>query len=192
MKIAIYARVSTNKQDNGNQIDQLREFAAKQKGWAIVSEFVDTVSGSGKKDRVQFEKMMLAASQRKFDLLLFWKLDRFSREGTRKTLGHLTRLDSWGVQWRSFSEPFFDSCGVMRDVVISIMSTLAEQERITISERTKAGIARARKLGRVPGPAPKPLNMADIKARQARGESLRTIATALGCSASLLFKRLRQ
>jgi DNA invertase Pin-like site-specific DNA recombinase len=63
MKVAIYARVSTNKQDNGNQLIELREFAAKQK-WQIVTEYVDTVSGSGKKDRVQFERMMLAASQR--------------------------------------------------------------------------------------------------------------------------------
>jgi DNA invertase Pin-like site-specific DNA recombinase len=74
--------------------------------------------------------MMLDASQKQFDLLLFWKLDRLSREGVRKTLVHLTRLDSYGVAWRSFMEPFFDSCGVMRDVVISIMATLAEQERI--------------------------------------------------------------
>src|SRR5438128_1798289 len=48
MKIAIYARVSTNKQDNGNQLIQLREFAAKQQ-WKVVAEFVDTVTGSGKK-----------------------------------------------------------------------------------------------------------------------------------------------
>ncbi|MGC2764914.1 MAG: recombinase family protein [Candidatus Acidiferrum sp.] len=78
-------------------------------------------------------------------MVLFWKLDRFSREGVRKTLRHLRQVDDWGVGWRSFQEPFFDSCGMMRDVVISIMATLAEQERITISERTKAGLARTRK-----------------------------------------------
>ena len=78
MKVAIYARVRSNKQDNGNQLVQLREFAAKQK-WQVVAEYVDTVSGSGKKDRVQFERMMLAASQKQFDVLMFWKLDRFTR-----------------------------------------------------------------------------------------------------------------
>lgn len=65
----------------------------------------------------------------------------------RKTLRHFQQLDDWKVGWRSFQEPFFDSCGMMRDVVISIMATLAEQERITISERTKAGLARTRKAG---------------------------------------------
>jgi DNA invertase Pin-like site-specific DNA recombinase len=148
VKVAIYARVSTSKQDNENQLIQLRDFAGKQDGWQIVAEYVDIVSGSGKKDRVQFDAMMLAASQRQFDILLFWKLDRLSREGIRKTLAYLERLDSWSVRWRSFMEPFFDSCGIMRDVVISIMATLTAQERINISDRTKAGLRRARRAGK--------------------------------------------
>ncbi len=101
MRIAIYARVSTTKQENQNQLDQLREFATTQKDWSIVHEYIDVVPGAGKKNRVHFDAMMLAAAQRKFDLLLFWKLDRFSREGVRKTLVHLTRLDGYGVAWRS-------------------------------------------------------------------------------------------
>ena len=136
MRIAIYARVSTDKQDTDNQLIQLREFSAKQ-GWQVVVEFVDTVSGSGKKERPQFKRMMLEASQRQFDLLLFWKLDRLSREGTRKTLVYLTQLDSWNIAWRSFMEPYFDSCGIMKDVVLAIMATLAEQERIGISNEPK-------------------------------------------------------
>src|SRR5437660_12665645 len=187
---AIYARVSTNKQDNGNQLIQLREFAAKQ-GWTIVAEYVDTVSGSGKKDRTQFDAMMLAASQKKFDVLLFWKLDRLSREDVRKTLRYLEQLDSYGVAWRSFTEPFFDSCGIMRDVVISIMATLAEQERINISERTKAGLRRAQRAGKVLGRTPLTVDMGRVRARRAKGESLRTIAKAMKCSPSLLVKRLK-
>jgi len=80
MKIALLSRVSTSKQDNENQLLQLREFAGRQ-GWEIVAEYVDTVTGSGKRARGQFDAMMLAASQHQFDLVLFWKLDRFSREG---------------------------------------------------------------------------------------------------------------
>jgi len=72
------------------------------------------------------------------------------------------------VAWRSYSEPFFDSCGIMRDVVISIMATLAAQERISISERTKAGLARAKRcgkkvLGRIP-------YAVDMPARQGKAE----------------------
>jgi len=149
------------------------------------------VTGSGKKERPEFKRMMLAASQRKFDLLLFWKLDRLSREGTRKTLVYLTQLDSWGVAWRSFMEPFFDSCGMMRDVVISIMATLAEQERISISERTKAGLQRARKAGKRLG---RRAVRVDVKAAyklQTEGMGLRGIARELGISVNTLQKGLQ-
>jgi DNA invertase Pin-like site-specific DNA recombinase len=178
LNIGIYARVSTDKQDNDNQLTQLREFAAKQ-GWVIVVEFVDTVSSSGKKTRPQFEAMMLAASQRNFDLLLFWKLDRLSREGVRTTLVHLTRLDSYGVAWRSFMEPFFDSCGIMRDVVISMMATLAEQERIAISERTKAGLQRAKRAGRTLGRRALEVDLVKVERLRAEGFGLRVIAREL-------------
>jgi DNA invertase Pin-like site-specific DNA recombinase len=83
MKVAIYARVSTDKQDNANQLEQLREFASKQH-WEIVTECTDTASGSGRRTRPQFDAVMLAASQRKFDLLLFWALDRLSREASSR------------------------------------------------------------------------------------------------------------
>jgi DNA invertase Pin-like site-specific DNA recombinase len=191
MRIAIYARVSTRKQDNENQLLQLRDFAAKH-GWQIVAEYVDVVTGSGKKDRAQFEALMLAASQRQFDLVLFWKLDRFSREGTRATLRLLTLLDSYGCSWRSFQEPFFDSCGVMRDVVISIMATLAEQERIAISERTKAGLQRAVKAGRILGRRPVVVDIAWARKLQSQGSGLRPIAKQMRISVNTLARALRK
>jgi len=104
VKIAIYARVSTDKQDTENQLLQLREFAAKQ-GWSIVHEYCDYESGS-KADRSQFQQMFADASKRKFDLLLFWALDRLSREGALKTLQHLDRLEGYGVGFRSFMREF--------------------------------------------------------------------------------------
>jgi hypothetical protein len=81
--------------------------------------------------------MFSDASKRKFSVLLFWSLDRFSREGVLETLQHLNRLTSYGVNYRSFTEQYFDSCGVFRDAVISILATIAKQERIRISARAK-------------------------------------------------------
>jgi len=179
MRIAIYARVSTDKQDNDNQLIQLREFSAKQ-GCQIVAEYVDIVSGSGKKERPQFKRMMLEASQPQFDLLLFWKLDRLSREGTRKTLVYLTQLDGWNVAWRSFMEPYFDSCGIMKDVVLAIMATLAEQERISISERTKAGLVRARRAGKRVGRPVVAVDLAKVEKLHHEGLGLRAIALRMG------------
>jgi hypothetical protein len=47
--------------------------------------------------------------------VLFWALDRFSREGVLPTLHHLQRLDSWGVAWRSYTEQYLDSTGIFKD-----------------------------------------------------------------------------
>ena len=178
MKIAIYARVSTEKQDNENQLVQLREFASKQ-GWNVVAEYVDRESGA-KSDRAEFQRMFADASKRKFDLVLFWALDRLSREGVLQTLQHLNRLENHGVGFRSFTEQYFDSCGIFREAVISIMATLAKQERVRRSERTKAGLAIARSRGKKLGRPQLRANRADISRLKAQGLSLRAIARQLG------------
>ncbi|HXM10408.1 MAG TPA: recombinase family protein [Terriglobales bacterium] len=190
MKIGIYARISTRKQDELNQLAQLREFAAKQ-GWEIAVEFVDTVSGSGKKERPQFKKMMLAASQKQFDLLLFWALDRLSREGIVKTIGYLEELKGWGVGWRSFTQPFLDTGNEMTTgIVLSVLAAVAKQERITISERTRAGLARAVKQGATLGRRPVKVNVDKAHAMQRDGLGLRPIAKKLGCSVNTLQRAL--
>jgi DNA invertase Pin-like site-specific DNA recombinase len=178
VKIAIYARVSTEKQDNENQLVELREFAAKQ-GWNVVREYVEHESGA-KSDRAEFQRMFADASKRKFDLVLFWALDRLSREGVLQTLQHLNRLESHGVGFRSFTEQYFDSCGIFREAVISIMATLAKQERVRRSERTKAGLAVARSRGKRLGRPQLRANVADIARLKAQGLSLRAIARQLG------------
>jgi DNA invertase Pin-like site-specific DNA recombinase len=181
MKIAIYARVSTDKQDSENQFVQLREFAAKQ-GWNVFAEYVDRESGA-KSDRAEFQRMFADASKRKFDLVLFWALDRLSREGVLQTLQHLNRLENYGVGFRSFAEQYFDSCGIFREAVISIMATLAKQERVRRSERTKAGLAiaraRGKKLGR-PQLHANVANVAEIARLKSQGLSIRAIARQLG------------
>src|SRR5579863_56909 len=92
--------------------------------------------------------MFADANTRKFDLLLFWSLDRFSREGVSATLNHLERLTAAGVNWKSFTEQYLDSCGVFRDAVLSILATIAKQERIRRSERATAAIAKLRRQGK--------------------------------------------
>ena len=148
LRCAIYARVSTKdgRQDVENQLAQLRAFAVTQ-SWEVVREYVDHESGSTDA-RPQFKSVFNDASQRRFDVLLFWSLDRLSREGVLATLQHLNRLTSYGVGYRSFTEQYFDSCGIFSDAVIAIIATVAKQERIRISERTKAGLERARRNGR--------------------------------------------
>lgn len=181
MRVAIYCRVSTEKQETENQAIQLREFAAKQ-GWQVVHEYVDYESGS-KSNRGEFQRMFADAAQGRFDLLVFWALDRLTREGVLPTLRYLEQLDNFGVAWKSYTEQYFDSCGAFKDVVVAIMATLAKQERIKRAERTKAGLARVKASGKTLG-RPKVLQVshADIARLRASGQSQRAIATALGVS----------
>jgi len=182
MRIALYLRCSTDKQEAENQALQLREFAAKQ-GWQIVAEYADYESGS-KSDRAQFQAMFADASRRKFDLVLFWALDRLSREGVLKTLQYLNQLTFYGVGWRSFTQQYLDSTGMFRDAIIGILAALAQQERIQRAERTKAGLARVRAAGKALG-RPAVLNgehKSQVSRLRAQGLSGRAIARELGIS----------
>lgn len=151
MKVAIYARVSTKAkgQDVENQLRILREFCIKM-GYEVYKEYTDQESG-GKSDRPAFIQLFSDAAKRKFDLLLFWSLDRFSREGTRKTIFYLQQLDDYGILYKSYSEQYLDSSGIFKDVIISILATLAKQEQIRLSERVRAGLEKAKSKGRVGG-----------------------------------------
>lgn len=187
MRAALYTRVSTKDkgQETANQTRQLREFCAAQ-DWIIVNEYEDHDSGS-KADRAQFQKLMTDASQRRFDLVLFWALDRLTREGALETLQHLTRLSSYGVGFRSFTEPYLDSCGLFKEVVIAIIGTIAKQEKVRISERVRAGLYRAKTQGTKSG---KPIGRPRILIANDRVVELRTTglswrAIAQGTGASV-------
>jgi DNA invertase Pin-like site-specific DNA recombinase len=191
---ALYARVSTKDkgQDTENQLRQLREFAQKQ-GWIVVAEFVDRASGK-RSDREQFQAMFVAASKRQFDILLFWSLDRLSREGVVETLNHLQRLTGYGVNWRSYTEQYLDSTGIFKEAVIGILAAIAKQERVRLSERTVAGLERARVAGRIGG-RPKAEDdfklVAKCRRMRADGSPIRAIAEELGISPTTVQKLVR-
>jgi DNA invertase Pin-like site-specific DNA recombinase len=191
MRTALYARVSTRDkgQDTENQLAQLREFARTQ-GWTITGEYVDRVTGKHS-DRERFQKLFQDASQRQFDTVLFWSLDRFSREGVLETLNHLQRLSSYGVGYRSFTEQYLDSCGCFKDAVLSILATIAKQERIRLSERTIAGLERARRAGRIGGRPRLVVNRAKVQQMDAEGMTTREIGDELGISAASVCRMLK-
>jgi DNA invertase Pin-like site-specific DNA recombinase len=181
-RTAIYARVSTRDkgQETQNQLRQLREFCAREQ-WQIASEYVDHETGSTS-DRSEFQRMFEDASRRKFDVVLFWALDRLSREGTLETLQHLNRLSAYGIGFRSFTEAYLDSCGVWKDAIVGILATLAKQERIRLSQRVKAGLDRARAQGKRIGRPGVAVNASQIASLRDQGRSWRQIADALKVS----------
>ena len=149
------------------------------------------------KDRPGFAAMLKAAHQRKFDIVVFWALDRLTREGTRATLNYLQRLESKGVGYVSYQEQWLDSTGPFKDVMISMFATLAKQERARISERTIAGLKVARVKGKRLGrpPLPEETVRTVLSLNQDAGIGARKIAKSTGFplgTVSAILSRSRQ
>lgn len=159
LRVALYARCSTNdeKQEVENQLIQLRA-ACEGRGWQIVREYVDYESGrKGREKRRQFDQMLQDAGHGVFDMLYFWRLDRFSREGIKKTVHYLDLLAGYGVKFKSHTEQYLDTQNeLISHMLLGVLSYFAQQRAVEISENTKAGLERARKQGKRLGRPPLP------------------------------------
>jgi DNA invertase Pin-like site-specific DNA recombinase len=185
MRIALYARVSTDDkgQDPENQLEQLREWCARS-GHEIVREYVEHESGrKGADKRKAFAALFEDASRRRFDCVVFWALDRFSREGMVPTIMHLQRLASYGVLFHSYTEPHLATDNELaRNIILATLSSLAKVEAQKLSDRTKAGIARARARGKQIGrPKIAPAMEAAVRASLGQGVGVVKTARTLGC-----------
>lgn len=177
---AIYVRVSTNKQEADNQLLDLRRYCEKS-GYGIHDEYLDIISGK-ETSRPAFDRMFRDAHKKLFDVVVFWDLSRFSRSGTLFTLQKLQELSNAGVGWESYQEPYFRSAGQFADVVISIVATIAKIEREKVSERTKAGLRRARGEGKQLGRPKVEINEAVLRESFERHGSIARAAKELGLS----------
>ena len=195
MRIAIYARVSTDDkgQDPENQLQDLRAWCAAA-GRAVSREYIDYESGrKGAEKRKQFAALFDDAAKRKFDCVLFWALDRFSREGMAQTIIHLQRLSSYDVAFHSYTEPHLATDNeLVRNILLALLSSLAKVEAQKIAERTKAGMARAKAKGiRIGRPKLGIELRQKIAQRAAKGETAYSIAKALGIDRHTAVKYIR-
>lgn len=184
-KCLIYTRVSTTKdQETANQVLQLQEYAHKQ-GWTVVEVIEDYCSGGkSSQERQGLKRVFELAHRKSFDVLLFWSLDRLSREGTRATIEYLTTLEKYGVDWHSFTEQYLSSMGIFKDAIIGLLSCLAKQQKIRISETTKAGLQRTVRVnGTILGrPKTDPSKIKTAKQLRQTGLSYGEIGKQMGVS----------
>jgi DNA invertase Pin-like site-specific DNA recombinase len=191
-EVAIYARVSTDDkgQDVENQLMQLRKYC-EAKNYNVYKEYSEEVTGTGKKRRPAFEEMIEDARKRKFDVLLVWSYDRFSRAGL-KDIHFISDLNQWGVKFVSFQESFLDMTTETGELLLPIFAWIAKQEAKKISERTKAGLQRAVREGKSLGRPKSELGMEKMLALKQQGKSLSEIAKELGTSKETVRRRLTQ
>jgi DNA invertase Pin-like site-specific DNA recombinase len=185
-RVALYARVSTNShgQNPEVQLDELRTYAGRR-GWSVVQEYVDHVSGS-KERRPALDKLWVDCRKRLIDAVIVYRYDRFARS-LRQLVNALCEFDSLGIQFVSLHEGVDTSTPNGR-LVFGIFASIAEFERELIRSRVRSGIAQARAKGRRLGRPRTELDLARLKTLRAAGCSWRTVARELGVSVSVAYK----
>jgi DNA invertase Pin-like site-specific DNA recombinase len=188
MRLALYARVSTTDQHLDPQLDELRAYAARR--GCDVSEFSDVLSGK-RSARPGLDALLGAARRRQVDGVVVVRLDRLAR-----SLADLARLgdelSSLGVELVSLREAI-DTATPMGRALFGMCAVFAQLERDIIADRTRAGLAAARRRGRHPG-RPRALDADQVaRARRMRssGQSLSHIARVLGCGATTVARSLK-
>lgn len=187
MRVAIYARVSTKDQKTDMQLTELREYV-KRAGWEA-SEYLETASSV--KRRPVFDCMLADARSRKFELILVWKIDRFARS-MKQFVDVCLALSAHGVGVQAVTQNISTNrTDPMSQFVVGLFALLAELERNIIVERTKAGVAEARRQGKHCGRPPKVYQRDRARELRDGGMSWRAIARELGIPQSTVRKHLQ-
>jgi DNA invertase Pin-like site-specific DNA recombinase len=179
LRAAIYARVSTldKGQDPETQLMALREYA-ERRGFQIMGEYIDYASGA-REDRPRYRALLEAARKRRLDVVLVWRYDRFARS-THALVNALKEFHHLGVDFISYQENV-DTTTPQGELIFTIMASLAQFESALISDRVKAGMARARAQGKRISRAPIPKTLQSrIAVLHAQGISISQISKQLG------------
>ena len=189
-RVALYARVSTDKQSTENQLRELRE-TAERMGWEVVGEYIDHgVSGAkGRRDRPRLDTMLKGVARKEFDIVAAWSVDRLGRS-LIDLMELLQELHAMGTDLYLHQQGINTTTPAGK-ALFGMMGVFAEFERAMIRERVNAGLARARKVGTKSGKAiGRPTVAADveeqIKALRVQGLGMVKIAKQVGCGVSVV------
>lgn len=176
-RIAIYARVSTSRDQNPEmQVHALRQLAG-QRGWQVVAEYVD-VGVSGSKDkRPELDKLMKHIHRGGIDTVVVWRFDRFARSVRHLVLA-LEEFRGCGVDFVSMEDAIDTSTPAGR-FTFHVIAAVAELERELIRERTRCGVAAARRRGARLGRPRVRVDLDQLFELRGQGMSVREIAAAV-------------
>jgi len=187
-RAALYMRVSSVDQHPETQLHDLRQMAA-QRGYGIVNEYTDRISGV-KARRPGLDDMMRNARRGRFDVVMVWASDRIARS-VKHFLEVLDELNRLNIEFISFRENI-DTGGPLGRAIVVIIGAIAELERNLIIERVRAGMRRARLEGRHIGRNPLELDDEAIRRERCQGHSLRQIARGHRISTATVQRVLRR
>jgi DNA invertase Pin-like site-specific DNA recombinase len=192
-RAALYLRVSTDDQTTENQRRDLEKLA-ELRGWPVVEVYEDAgISGAkGRDQRPGLDALLKDAKKRRFDIAVFWSVDRLGRS-TRAVTDNMGELDACGVAQFYFKESMDTSTAHGR-AMLEMAAVFATLERAIIRERIMAGLARVKATGRTKSgraigrPSVDPKTAAKIAAMREAGKSVRAVAKAVGLSVGAVAK----
>jgi DNA invertase Pin-like site-specific DNA recombinase len=187
-RAAIYVRVSSPDQHPETQLCDLRPLAAAR-GYEIVGQYSDTISGS-KAKRPGLDQLMSDARRGRFDVVMVWAFDRMARS-VRHFLEILDELNHLGIEFVSFRENL-DTGGPLARAMVIIVGAIAELEKSLIVERLKSGMRRARLEGRQIGRARLDVDRGQIICDRRNGLSLSQTARKHGISRASVCRIAKQ
>jgi DNA invertase Pin-like site-specific DNA recombinase len=183
MRIGIYARVSTTDQDCSQQLRDLREYATARR-WEIQGEYVDHAVSGTKESRPAMNRLMEAARRRAVDVIVCWKIDRWGRS-MPAFVSSVQELRSLGVRFIAVTQGIdTDESNPTARLMLNLLAAFGEFERELIIERTRAGLQRARREGRIGGRPRLVVSRSKIIQMDSEGMTAREVAHALGISAA--------
>lgn len=147
MRTAIYLRVSTAEQTVENQL-LILEPLCQHRGWQIVDTYQEQGSAWYSGHQPELARLLNEARLGQYDAVLIWSLDRLSRQGALAILQLVDRFKRYGVKVISYQESWTEAPGELADILYAITGWVARMESQRRSERTKAGIERARREGK--------------------------------------------
>ena len=178
MKVAVYARVSTQVGPSPEmQVAEVREYC-ERRGREIAGEYVDVGVSGAKERRPQLDRLQADCRKRRVDAVVVYRYDRFARS-LRQLVNALCDFDALGIQFVSLHEGVDTSTPNGR-LVFGIFASIAEFERELIRERVRSGLAAARARGARIGRPRKPVDGEKVVELRAQRASWRTIARELG------------
>ncbi|QQE75001.1 recombinase family protein [Brevibacillus composti] len=151
-KVAAYCRVSTDseeqKESYTNQVNHYTRYIQSNSEWEMIDIYADEgITGTNTKNRVQFNRMIQDARNGKIDLILVKSISRFARN-TLDLLKYVRELKSLGVAV-FFERENINTLDTTGEVLLTILSSLAQDESRNISENCRWGILRGFQNGKV-------------------------------------------
>jgi DNA invertase Pin-like site-specific DNA recombinase len=190
-RVGLYARVSTKDQHCSQQLQEIRAYV-EARGWEVAGEFVDRGLSGAKNSRPAMNRLMDAARRRQIDAVICSKMDRWGRSMPH-FVSTVQELRGLGVRFIAVSQGIdTDESNPAARLMLNMLAAFSEFERELIVERTLAGLARARRHGRVGGRPRVVCDRSKIERLHEEGKTLVEIADRVGISKSSVHRLLRR